>query len=49
MAHLIGWMVKMFALRDIKLAMIQQVMFELMEITFRHWLPNFYVPRLSNH
>lgn len=41
-AHLGGWMVKMFALRDFKLAMIQQIMFELMEITFRHWLPNFY-------
>lgn len=42
-AHICGWAVKMFILRDFNLAMIQQITFEFLEITFRHWLPNFWV------
>ncbi|KAL4456162.1 hypothetical protein ABPG74_014123 [Tetrahymena malaccensis] len=41
-AHFIGWLVKMFICRDFKLCMIQSILFEFLEITFRHWLPNFY-------
>ncbi|CAD8168199.1 unnamed protein product [Paramecium pentaurelia] len=41
-AHIFGWTVKMWILRDFKLAMFQQIAFEFMEITFRHWLPNFW-------
>jgi len=41
-AHFIGWMVKMIIVRDFKLCMFQSVFFEVLELTFRHWLPNFY-------
>jgi len=41
-AHLFGWWFKMLIIRDVKMAWICSISFELMEITFRHWLPNFY-------
>jgi phosphatidylserine synthase 2 len=41
-AHLCGWFVKMMIIRDVKLCWILSVLFELLEITFRHWLPNFW-------
>lgn len=40
-AHLLGWMVKVLIMRDIKLCWVCSVIFELTELTFRHWLPNF--------
>jgi phosphatidylserine synthase 2 len=41
-AHLCGWFVKMLIIRDVKLCWILSILFELLEITFRHWLPNFW-------
>lgn len=41
-AHLIGWVCKVLIIRDIKICWITSVVFELTELTFRHWLPNFY-------
>ena len=41
-AHLAGWLVKVMILRDIWACWISSVAFELCELTFRHWLPNFY-------
>jgi phosphatidylserine synthase 2 len=41
-AHFVGWFFKMVIVRDFKLCQIQSVMFEILEITFRHWLPNFW-------
>lgn len=41
-AHLIGWYVKMLIIRDVKLCWFLSVFFEILEITFRHWLPNFW-------
>ncbi len=41
-AHFIGWFFKMIIVRDFKLCQIQSIMFEILEITFRHWLPNFW-------
>lgn len=32
----------MLICRDLKLCMLMSILFEIMEITFRHWLPNFY-------
>ncbi len=40
-AHLLGWFVKYLAIRNVKLAFFLSVLFEMMEITFAHWLPNF--------
>lgn len=40
-AHLLGWFVKYLAIRNLKLAFFLSVLFEMMEITFSHWLPNF--------
>ncbi|KRW98809.1 hypothetical protein PPERSA_10580 [Pseudocohnilembus persalinus] len=42
LAHICGWMFKMIITRDLKLCMIQSIIFEILEITFRHWLPNFW-------
>ncbi len=42
LGHFIGWFFKMLIVRDWKLCMFQSVMFEVLEVTFRHWLPNFY-------
>jgi phosphatidylserine synthase 2 len=41
-AHLFGWWFKMMIIRDVKACWICSVVFELLEITFRHWLPNFW-------
>jgi phosphatidylserine synthase 2 len=41
-AHLAGWWFKMLIIRDVKLAWITSASFELIEISFRHWLPNFW-------
>jgi len=40
-AHLFGWVFKALIMRDIKVCWICSVVFELAEITFMHWLPNF--------
>lgn len=41
-AHFAGWWGKMIFMRDWYIAWICSVMFEICELTFRHWLPNFY-------
>ena len=40
-SHLLGWYVKMLAIRDFRLCMFLSVFFEIIELTFRHILPNF--------
>lgn len=40
-AHIIGWWGKALMLRDQSLLWVISIAFELMELTFRHWLPNF--------
>jgi len=42
LAHFAGWWGKMLFMRDWYIAWICSIMFEICEITFRHWLPNFY-------
>eukprot|EP01017_Pseudomicrothorax_dubius_P042827 TRINITY_DN7046_c0_g1_i1.p1 TRINITY_DN7046_c0_g1~~TRINITY_DN7046_c0_g1_i1.p1 ORF type:complete len:394 (-),score=48.65 TRINITY_DN7046_c0_g1_i1:11-1192(-) len=42
LAHFFGWWVKMLVVRDWKLCMFLSIFFEWLEITFRHWLPNFW-------
>ena len=41
-AHFAGWWYKMMMIRDAKLAWLISFTFELIEVTFRHWLPNFW-------
>jgi phosphatidylserine synthase 2 len=41
-AHLAGWWFKMMVIRDTKMAWIASASFELIEISLRHWLPNFH-------
>ena len=41
-AHLGGWWFKMMIIRDTKMAWIISGSFELIEISLRHWLPNFW-------
>lgn len=41
-AHLLGWWFKMMVIRDVKMCWVSSVVFELLEISFRHWLPNFW-------
>lgn len=41
-AHLAGWWFKMMIIRDTKLAWITSASFELIEVSFRHMLPNFW-------
>lgn len=41
-AHLAGWWFKMMIIRDTKIAWIISGSFELIEISLRHWLPNFW-------
>jgi len=41
-AHLGGWWFKMMIFRDTKIAWIVSFTFELVEISFRHWYPNFW-------
>jgi phosphatidylserine synthase 2 len=40
-AHFFGWYVKMLIVRDINLCWFLSILFEIMELTFKHWLPNF--------
>ena len=42
LAHALGWWFKMLIVRDYKLCMFLSVLFEFMEITLRHQLPNFW-------
>ena len=41
-AHFGGWWFKMMIIRDVKIAWIISLSFELVEISFRHWLTNFW-------
>jgi len=41
-AHFVGWWGKMMFMRDWYVAWVCSVGFEICEITFRHWLPNFW-------
>lgn len=40
-AHLVGWFVKYIAIRNFWFAMFLSLLFEIFELTFQHWLPNF--------
>jgi phosphatidylserine synthase 2 len=40
-AHLVGWFVKMLIVRDVYLCWFLSILFEIMELTFKHILPNF--------
>lgn len=40
-AHTLGWWAKALVLRDQALLWFISIAFELMEVTFQHWLPNF--------
>ncbi|KAL6785346.1 hypothetical protein ACKKBG_A03465 [Auxenochlorella protothecoides x Auxenochlorella symbiontica] len=40
-AHILGWWGKTLMLRDRTMLWIISIGFELMEVTFQHWLPNF--------
>lgn len=40
-AHLIGWICKVLIIRDIKVCWVCSIAFEIMELTFKNWLPNF--------
>ena len=40
-AHLLGWFVKYLAIRNVKMSLFLSFLFEMMEITFSNWLPNF--------
>jgi phosphatidylserine synthase 2 len=42
LAHAVGWWFKMIIVRDLKLCIFLSVLFEFMEITLRHQLPNFW-------
>ena len=41
LAHLIGWFLKYLMLRDVYICLASSVLFEFLEITFEHHLPNF--------
>lgn len=41
-AHLLGWWGKMIIIRDWYIAWACSLGFEILEVTFRHWLPNFW-------
>nr|ASN64467.1 phosphatidylserine synthase [Eimeria falciformis] len=41
-AHFVGWMVKALVIRDSRLLWLLSILFEFMEISFRHILPNFW-------
>jgi hypothetical protein len=40
-AHLLGWTGKMLIIRDFKLAWFLSVLFEVIELSLKHHLPNF--------
>jgi len=39
--HFLGWIFKMLLLRNFYFAMFLSVFFEILEITFKHWILNF--------
>lgn len=41
-AHLFGWWFKYLIIRDVWACWIISIGFEIIELTFRHWLPNFH-------
>lgn len=41
-SHFIGWAVKTLVFRNNLVAWMLSITFELFELSFRHWLPNFY-------
>jgi len=41
-AHFLGWWFKMMIVRDVSMCWFCSAGFEILEITFRHWLPNFW-------
>mmetsp|Transcript_827 Transcript_827/g.1823 ORF Transcript_827/g.1823 Transcript_827/m.1823 type:complete len:408 (+) Transcript_827:1813-3036(+) len=41
-AHFLGWYVKMLIIRDVRLCWVISIIFEFLEITLRHQLPNFW-------
>ena len=42
LAHFFGWLIKAMVIRDWRLLWVLSILFEWMEITFRHILPNFW-------
>ena len=40
-AHLFGWFVKTLIVRDVRICWFLSISFEFIELTFKHWLPNF--------
>ena len=42
LSHFLGWWFKMVIIRDVKVCWITSIAFEIIEVSFRHWLPNFY-------
>ncbi len=40
-AHAFGWWLKMLIFRDVAICIYLSVTFEGLELTFKHWLPNF--------
>eukprot|EP00727_Mastigamoeba_balamuthi_P005744 m51a1_g179 hypothetical protein (441) ;mRNA; r:591800-593862 len=40
-AHAVGWLMKMLLMRDVRLTLFASALFELMELSLRHILPNF--------
>jgi len=41
LAHFLGWWGKMLLIRDVYLATTLSILFEILEVTFQHMLPNF--------
>ena len=41
-AHLAGWLIKALVIREVHLLWVLSLLFEFMEISFRHILPNFW-------
>lgn len=41
-AHFLGWWFKVLIIWDAKICWICSALFEVLEVTFWHWLPNFY-------
>eukprot|EP00742_Colponemidia_sp_Colp-10_P004316 GILJ01004605.1.p1 GENE.GILJ01004605.1~~GILJ01004605.1.p1 ORF type:complete len:445 (-),score=40.76 GILJ01004605.1:122-1408(-) len=42
LAHLFGWALKMLIIRDVKMCLFLSVLFEFLEVSLRHALPNFW-------
>lgn len=42
LAHLVGWFFKAIIFRNNLFVWTMSILFEIFELTFRHWLPNFY-------